>query len=71
MIREAIQQRRAVRRFTPEPVSEDVIRQILEAGRRAQSSKNIQPWQFVVVRKRETLVALSQTGKFAQHLAGA
>lgn len=67
----AIHSRRAVRQFTDEPVPEDVIRQILESGGRAQSSKNTQPWQFIVVRDRETLKALSQTGDFAGHIAGA
>lgn len=68
---EAIHQRRAVRLFSEQPVPQDVMEQILRAGMRAQSSKNTQPWQFVVVRSRETLVALSQLGRFAQHLAGA
>ncbi len=44
---------------------------ILTAGRRAQSSKNSQPWHFVAVRERATLVALSKMGTFAGHLAGA
>lgn len=68
---EAIQQRRAVRLFSNTSVPQEVIEQILRAGMRAQSSKNTQPWRFVVVRSRETLEALSQLGKFAQHVAGA
>jgi nitroreductase len=47
------------------------VRAILNAGRRAQSSKNSQPWHFVAVRERETLVALSKMGTYAGHLAGA
>jgi nitroreductase len=35
------------------------------------SSKDSQPWWFVVVKDRSTLAALSQTGDYAQHLAGA
>ena len=68
---EAIKSRRAVRLFKPEPVDIDTMQAILDAGRRAQSSKNTQPWQFIVVRDRATLEALSKTGPFAQHLAGA
>ena len=45
----AIQMIRAVRAFSDRPVPDDVIRQIVDAGRRSQSSKNSQPWQFVVV----------------------
>ena len=70
-VREAIRTKHAVRRFSDQPVPDDVIQQILDAGRRSQSSKNTQPWEFIVVRERETLVALSKLGDFAGHLAGA
>jgi nitroreductase len=52
-------------------VPDDVIRQIVDAGRRSQSSKNDQPWTFVVVRDRATLRQLSECGQYAGHLAGA
>jgi nitroreductase len=68
---EAIRSKRATREFRQEPVPEGVIRIVLEAGRRAQSSKNEQPWQFVLVRERETLRRLGECGRFAGHLAGA
>lgn len=67
----AIRTKHAVRQFSDQPVPDDVITQILDAGRRSQSSKNTQPWDFVVVRNRETLVALSKLGDYAGHLAGA
>src|SRR5438552_10241470 len=70
-VTEAIQTFRAVRRFADRALPDDVIRAILNAGRRAQSSKNTQPWQFVAVRDRETLRQLSTCGAFAGHLAGA
>ena len=44
---------------------------IVQAGRMSGSSKDSQPWWFIVVTERERLQALSQTGDFAQHLAGA
>ncbi|CAA9214590.1 MAG: hypothetical protein AVDCRST_MAG26-261 [uncultured Chloroflexia bacterium] len=62
---------RAVREFSDRPVEDDVIRQIVNAGRRAQSSKNTQDWQFIVVRRKETLAELAQCGTYAGHLAGA
>jgi nitroreductase len=68
---EAIRTKRAVRHFADRPVPDEAINAILNAGRRAQSSKNSQPWQFIVVRQRETLVALSKLGTYAGHLAGA
>lgn len=70
-VSDAIQSRRAVRLFTDEPVPDDVLQTILDAGRRSQSSKNTQPWQFIVIRDRATLQALSKMGDFAGHLAGA
>ncbi|MCI0395018.1 MAG: nitroreductase family protein [Chloroflexi bacterium] len=68
---EAIRTKRAVRNFTGQPVPESIIHQILHAGRRAQSSKNSQPWHFIVVRQPETLKQLSTCGRYAGHLAGA
>ena len=67
----AVRTKRAVRKFSDQPVPDDVIRQILDAGRRSQSSKNTQPWQFIAIRDRERLVALSKCGIYASHLAGA
>lgn len=67
----AIQTKRAVRAFTDQPIPDEVLRAILDAGRRAQSSKNDQPWQFVVVRDRATLAELATCGQYAGHLAGA
>ncbi len=68
---EAIRTKRAVRRFSDRPVSEERIRSIVDAGRLSQSSKNTQPWQFIVVRDRDRLAQLSKCGTYAGHLAGA
>ena len=70
-VSDAIRTLRAVRRFRDAPLPEEAVRAILNAGRRAQSSKNTQPWQFVAVRDKQTLQQLSQCGDFAGHLAGA
>lgn len=70
-VSDCIRTKRAVRQFTHRPVPEDAIRAILNAGRRAQSSKNTQPWSFVAVRDKETLKKLAECGKYAGHLAGA
>jgi nitroreductase len=68
---EAILIKRAVREFSSQPVSEKDANTILNAGRRAQSSKNGQAWRFIAVRDRDTLLALSKCGNWAGHLAGA
>lgn len=68
---EAIRTIRSVREFETRPVSEEIITRILNAGRWSGSSKNTQPWQFIVIHDRTILVELSECGDFALHLAGA
>src|SRR3970040_2944979 len=63
--------KRELRTFTDRPVPEEILRQILNAGRMSGSSKNSQPWHFVVVRERQRLRELSGFGRFAQHVAAA
>lgn len=70
-VSEAIRLKRAVRKFQEKPLPEDVIHAILNAGRRSQSSKNVQAWQFIAIRDRYTLKELSTCGQWAGHLAGA
>jgi nitroreductase len=68
---EAIRSKRSVRQFTGRPVPEERIHDILDAGRHAQSSKNDQPWTFILVQNKERLKALSECGTYAGHIAGA
>jgi len=46
---EAVDSRRAVRAFSPEPVPKDVLERVLTAAARAPSSANLQPWRVYVV----------------------
>lgn len=57
---EAIRNRRTIRRFSTQPVDEGLIDEILEAGRRAPSASNTQPWRFVVVRDEKRKAALAE-----------
>lgn len=70
-VSEAIRLKRAVRQFTPDPLPEETIHSILNAGRRAQSSKNTQPWHFIAITDKGVLKPLSECGEWAGHLAGA
>jgi nitroreductase len=45
-----IQDRRSIRQYSDEPVSEEHLELILEAARQAPSGENAQPWRFVVVK---------------------
>lgn len=52
---EAIRTRRSVRKFTLQPVGEDLIEALLRAAMSAPSAGNQQPWHFIVVDDRATL----------------
>jgi nitroreductase len=45
-----IQDRRSIRDFTEEPVSDQDLDMILEAARQAPSGENAQPWRFIIVK---------------------
>jgi nitroreductase len=45
-----IQDRRSIREYSPEPVSDKDLDLILEAARQAPSGENAQPWRFIVVK---------------------
>jgi nitroreductase len=66
---DAIRSRRNVRSYTADPLPPDHLEQILEAGRRAPSSRNWQPWDFVVVTDRQQLTALADVWRYAGHVA--
>jgi nitroreductase len=68
---DAIRLKRAVRKFKDEPLPEETILAILNAGRRAQSSKNSQPWHFIAITDKTVLQALSECGEWAGHISGA
>jgi nitroreductase len=70
-ITEGIRTKRSVREFTDQLLSDETVTAILDAGRRAQSGANTQPWHFIAIRDRDTLQALSQLGAWAGHLAKA
>ena len=68
---QAINSVRVVRRFTDEPVAPEHVDRILNAGRRAGSSKNQQSWAFITITDPEQLQLLTKVGRYADHLAGA
>ena len=68
---QAISTKRAVRTFAERSLTADQIERIVRAGRRSGSSKNLQRWDFIVVRDRDRLQDLSKVGPWAGHLAGA
>jgi nitroreductase len=68
---DALRARRNVRTFTSQPIASRDLDRILDAGRRAPSASNWQPWDFVVVTDRAQLRRLSGVWHGAVHVAGA
>ena len=66
---DAIRSRRDVREFDRRPISDADLDQILEAGRRAPSSNNWQPWDFIVVTDRQQLTELAKVWRGGGHVA--
>jgi nitroreductase len=67
----AVASKREVRRYADRPIPEDVQRRILEAGRIAGSSKNRQPWRFVVLSDREAVERAAEAVWAADNVLGA
>lgn len=63
--------KRDLRTYTDQAIEPELLRRILDAGRRSGSARNRQPWQFVAVTDREVLQGLARCGRFAGHLASA
>ncbi len=61
---EAIRTRRSIRRYTADPVPNQDLEAIVDAGRLAATGSNRQPWDFVVVTGRETIGQLKAAGSW-------
>jgi nitroreductase len=48
-IEEAIKARKSIRKYKPDPVPKEILREILQIAQRAPSAMNTQPWEFVVI----------------------
>ncbi len=67
---EAINTRTCVRKYQNRPVPGDVLEKLVDAGRRAPSAHNKQPWEFVIVTNKDTkknIAALTDYGQFIQN----
>ncbi|MFB6266388.1 MAG: nitroreductase family protein [Halodesulfurarchaeum sp.] len=71
-VTDAVRTRLEIREYADEPIDEEDIEAILEAGRLAPSGKNLQHWEFVVLREADalsTLASLSTTGSWVRDAA--
>ena len=65
---EAIMNRRSIRKYKPDPLTDEQIKALLEAAMMAPSAKNGQPWHFVVVRDRAVIDRLRSEHPYAAML---
>lgn len=63
-----IETRKSVRKYLDKEIPNDVLKQILEAGRLAPSWMNSQPWKFIVVKNQETKDLLSKLSNNQPHV---
>ena len=68
---EFILSRRSIRVFKPEPVPLELLEKIVDIARYAPSSKNRQPWNFIIVTERSIIEKLSQIHRWSKPLRGA
>lgn len=60
--------RRSIRKFQDKEVSDDVIKKILHAAMQAPSANNEQPWEFIVVKNKQTLLKMMEIHPYAKML---
>jgi len=68
---QCIVSKRDTRTYTDQPIDDETLRKVLQAGRMAGSSKNTQPVRLVVLRERSRREEVAACAQFAQHLPAA
>lgn len=70
-VSEAIRKRCSVRQFRDKVIPDDVLQRILEAARWAPSPFNTQPWEFIIIKNKEALKAISKYARYSGYLSEA
>lgn len=60
--------RASVRKYTNQPVTDEQIEMLMKAGMAAPSAKNVQPWEFIVIQKRETMLKITEIHPYSAML---
>jgi len=66
--RDPVLTRRSIRKYTGEPVADESVERLLRAAMAAPSAGDQRPWQFVVVRDRAMLAAITEVHPYARML---
>ena len=64
---QALRKRRSVRIFNAKPVPRNLVEELIDCARLAPTARNVQPWEFVVITKKDTLQelgSLADNGSF-------
>lgn len=65
---DTIRNRRSIRKYTAQPVPQELVTRLLEAAMSAPSAGNEQPWEFIVITDREVLQAITKVHPYSQML---
>ena len=70
-VENVIRTKREIRNYKPDPIPNEIIRKILEAGRYSASSRNSQPWHFIALTDKETLSKIADNAPTGKYIANA
>lgn len=70
-VKTAIMNRRSIRKYKQEPVTDELVEELLEAARMAPSGTNHQPWRFIVVRNQNVKQNLQAAAFNQKHISEA
>ena len=67
----AIKTRRSIRKYQDKPIPQNIIDDIIECGMNAPSSCNTQPWAFITIKDKNTLLKLSKISQYSSFVSNA
>ena len=73
-LNDAIKKRASVREYLDKPVPGDLLEQLVDAGRMAPSARAVEPWEFIIITKKDVLRKISSfapNGKFIKDASAA
>lgn len=70
-VMKAVKERRSIRKYSAEEVKREKIEKLLDAARWAPSSKNSQPWEFIVIKSEETKERIANNAKYEDFITEA
>ncbi|MBU3897184.1 MAG: nitroreductase family protein [Nanoarchaeota archaeon] len=65
-VKNAIKERKSIRKFKEKSISNSLIKEVIDAARKAPSSHNLQPWNFVVVKDKKKILEFEENDIFIQ-----